>query len=60
MSKKEKYRKVHFLIREDIYEKLWKITAKRFFPPTRKLHIVINEALEQYIDNYCKSKKGDC
>jgi len=53
----KKYRRVHFLIREDLYEKLWKVTVDRYAIPTRKLHLIVNEALEQYINSYYTNKE---
>jgi len=51
-EKESIYRRVHFLIRNDLYEALWKITVEKFAFPAKKFHVVINEALEQYIKNY--------
>ncbi|MCS7387171.1 MAG: hypothetical protein NDF55_10680 [archaeon GB-1867-005] len=49
-EKKPKMKLVHLSIREDLYEKLWQIVKKRFVVPLRKFHIVVNEALEEYIE----------
>jgi len=43
-------RKVHLFIEEDLYEKLWEITKKRWTSPVKKFHIVVNEALREYIE----------
>jgi len=55
-EKQSMYRRVHFLIREDLYENLWKITVDKYSFPAKKLHLIINEALEQYIKNYQTSQ----
>jgi len=47
---------VHLLIEKELYEALWEIVKKRFVVPARKLHIVVNEALREYIE---KHKEGD-
>jgi len=46
--------KVHLLIDRDLYEAIWKIVKKRFVIPTKKLHIVVNEALREYVDKHGK------
>jgi hypothetical protein len=53
-EKKEKKEVVitNITIEKDLYEKLWKITAKRFVPPTRKFHIIVNEALREYVEKH--------
>jgi len=55
-EKQPNYRRVHFLIREDLYEALWKITVEKYPFPAKKLHVVINEALQQYVKNYTIAK----
>jgi len=47
-----KYRKVHLYVEEDLYYKLWEIIKQRFRVPHRKLYIVINEALREYIERH--------
>jgi len=44
--------KVHLLIERELYESLWEIVKKRFVIPSKKLHVVVNEALREYIDKH--------
>lgn len=44
--------KVHLLVDREVYESLWEIVKKRFTIPTKKLHIVVDEALREYIDKH--------
>jgi len=43
--------KVHTLIEKELYEALWEITKQRFTVPIKKFHIVLNEAIREYIEN---------
>jgi hypothetical protein len=53
-EKKEKKEvvKTNIMIEKDLYEKLWKITTKRFISPARKFHLIINEALREYVEKH--------
>lgn len=51
-------KKIHVLVNADVYKKLWIITSKRFDSPARKVHIVINEALKEYVDKYFKEDES--
>lgn len=51
MERKE-MQKVHMLIDKNIYQKLWEISARRFEKPGRKLYIIINEALKEYVEKH--------
>jgi len=42
-------KKVHILIEEEILKKLWEIALKRYPNPHKKLHILIHEALDEYV-----------
>jgi len=44
--------KVHWNVERELYEGIWRIVKKRFPVPTRKLHIVVNEALREYIEKH--------
>jgi len=44
--------KVHLRIEREVYEALWEIVKKRFVLPTHKLHIVVNEALKEYVEKH--------
>jgi len=44
--------KVHLLLDRHVYERLWEIVKKRIVIPTKKLHVVVNEALKEYIDKH--------
>jgi hypothetical protein len=46
-----RYRSVHLPIREDLYLRLWKLVKDKYDIPTRKFHLVLNEALEKYLDS---------
>ena len=45
-------KKVHVLLEDEVYEKIWKIVKKRYISPLKKYHIVINEALKEYLENH--------
>jgi hypothetical protein len=45
-------KKIHILIDEEIYAQLWEIVKGRYINPTKKLHIVIDEAFREYIKNH--------
>jgi hypothetical protein len=45
-------KKIHIVIDDDIYVKLWEITKRRYISPVRKFHIVVNEALREYIQRH--------
>jgi hypothetical protein len=40
------------MLEEDVYEGIWNIVKKRFVSPVKKFHIVINEALREYIKEH--------
>jgi hypothetical protein len=45
---------VHVLIDEETYKKLWKITAKKFTKPERKLSTILREAINEYLEKHYK------
>jgi len=45
----KKRRKIYVMLDEDIFQTLWEYILKRWTSPTRKVHIVINEALREYL-----------
>jgi len=47
-----KYRKTHLYIEEELYYKLWDIVKRRFRVPHKKLYIIVNEALREYIEKH--------
>mgnify|MGYP000521757930 CR=1 FL=1 len=47
-----RYRKTHLYIEEELYYKLWEIVKKRFRVPHKKLYIVVNEALREYVERH--------
>jgi len=49
---KERKIKIHVPIPYDIYVKLWELIKKRYISPTKKLHIVITEALKEYLERH--------
>jgi len=49
--------KKHFVkvaVDDDMYEKLWKITKRRFPLPCKKLSTILREALKEYIERHEK------
>jgi len=45
-------RDIHLLLSQDVYEKIWEIIKRRYINPSRKFHIVLNEALHEYIERH--------
>lgn len=43
-------KKVHLMLEEDVYEGIWDIVKKRYVSPVKKFHVVVNEALREYIE----------
>lgn len=54
MEVKRNYKKVHVLIESQLYKKLWEIASKRFDRPGRKVYLILNEALREYVEKYSK------
>ncbi len=56
MSEREeiKLKKVHINIREDLYFKLWEFIKRKYLIPTKKLHIEISNAIEEYLKRHGK------
>jgi len=50
MAKKMKL--VHVLLERDLYYKLWDIVKARYKVPHKKFHIVLNEAIREYVKNH--------
>lgn len=48
-SGRDEYVDLHTSIRRDLYERLVKLALKRFGRSERKLYILVNEALEEYL-----------
>lgn len=51
-------KKVHLKLEDDVYEGIWKIVKKRYVSPVRKFHVVLNEALREYIENHKDELEG--
>jgi len=51
---KPKLRKVHINIREDLYMKLWELIKRKYPIPSKKLHIEVSNAIEEYLKNHGK------
>jgi len=49
-------KKVHIVLEDDIYEQIWQIVKERYVSPVKKLHIIVNEALRQYIEKWRAEK----
>jgi len=49
-------KKVHVILDDDVYEQIWEIVKRRYVSPVKKLHIVINEALREYIEKWRAEK----
>jgi len=45
-------KKIHILLEDDVYEGIWEIVKRRFTSPTRKFHIIVNEALREYLQKH--------
>jgi hypothetical protein len=45
-------KKVHMLLEDDVYEAMWAIVKNRFVSPVKKFHVVLNEALREYIEKH--------
>jgi hypothetical protein len=50
--KEKEYEKVHVLIKKDILKKAFAILTNRFGSPTKRLYIIVNEALQEYIEKH--------
>jgi len=50
MVGEEIYKLVHVKMEEELYQKLWEIVKKRYTVPTKKFHLVLNEALRKGIE----------
>lgn len=51
-------KKVHLILEEEVYEGIWAIVKKRYVSPIRKFHLVINEALKEYIERHKDELEG--
>lgn len=56
MSEERKYRMVHIKIEEELHNKIWEITKKRYIIPTKKFHIILNEVLRKGIEQIEKEE----
>jgi len=54
MTKKQ----VHLLLDEDVYTGIWEVVKSRYVNPVKKLHIVVNEALREYIEKHKNEIEG--
>jgi len=45
------YKRVHIIVREDLYKALWDYIKKKYDVPIKKFSLVVNEALEEYLRN---------
>jgi len=43
---------VHTKLEDDVYEGIWEIVKKRFVSPLQKFHVIVNEALREYIEKH--------
>lgn len=41
--------KLHVVISDETYGKLWQLIKKRYPIPHKKLHVEVNKALEEYL-----------
>ena len=51
-------KKVHVLIEDDNWKNLWAIVKKRYVSPVRKFHVVLNEAIREYIERHKDELEG--
>jgi len=57
-EKKPKYRKVHLLLEEEVFKGIWDIVKERYVSPIRKFHLVVNEALKEYIERHREARES--
>ena len=43
---------VHTHMEEELWRGLWEVTKRRFVCPTRKFHVVLNEAIREYLERH--------
>jgi len=55
-EEKPSYRKVHLLMEDEVFKSIWEIVKRRYVSPIRKFHIVVNEALREYIERHKEEK----
>jgi len=48
MGKKD----IHLYLDEDVYRIMWEIVKRRYVNPVKKFHVVVNEALREYIEKH--------
>ena len=54
------YKRVHIIVREDLYKALWNYIKKKYDVPIKKFSLVVNEALEKYLrDQGIEVKSGE-
>jgi len=46
------YKKIHVLVDSELYKKLWEIASRRFDRPGRKVYLILNEAIREYVERH--------
>lgn len=54
VGEEKQYKKVHAIIETELYKKLWELASRRFDRPGRKLYLILNEAIQEYVEKYYK------
>jgi hypothetical protein len=49
---KEEYTKIYILIKKDLLKRAYTLLINRYKSPARKLHVIMNEALEEYLEKH--------
>ena len=50
MSEQKEYGKIQVKIDKNLYLKLWEYIKKQYPVPYKKLHVVVNEAIKEYLE----------
>jgi hypothetical protein len=50
MSEQKEYGKIQVKIDKNLYLKLWEYIKQQYPVPYKKLHVVVNEAIKEYLE----------
>jgi hypothetical protein len=50
MSEQKEYGKIQVKIDRNLYLKLWEYIKQQYPVPYKKLHVVVNEAIKEYLE----------
>jgi len=57
-SQKRDRHLIHTKLDDDVYDGIWKIVKKRYVSPLGKFHLVVNEALREYLREHKHELEG--